>query len=457
MAGKRRMSLADVRYLYRARLRRKSVLVQELFAILGISVGVALLFASQVASTSLTRSVRELTNEIVGNAREFQLDARGPNGFDERLLGEVQRLPSVQVALPVLEQQASVIGPSGRRPVDLIGADPRFVRASGPLLRHFSARLLAGQRAIALPAPLASDVGVRPLQPVKLQIGASVVETLLATSLQEADIGGLVHSPVALAPVRYAQDLTGMQGRITRIFVKPRPGQERVLKAELARIAAAANVNLEPAGFDATLFAVASGPQSQSETTFSAISALVGFMFALNAMLLTVPTRRKLIEDLRPLGATRRINIQIMLFDALILGVLACVLGLALGELLSIAVFHSTPGYLAFAFPVGNDRIITWQSVAIAVAAGMAAAGAGVLWPLRHVLLLRPRPQRPKSGGDEDTELALCAVDGRTGVPCADDPHPAHSSPGSHFWELHADRRVAVPTAVPLRWVRKRL
>jgi putative ABC transport system permease protein len=384
---KRRLSLADLRYLYRARLRRKTMLVQELFAVLGIAVGVALLFASQVASTSLTRSVKELTSQLVGDTREFQVDARGPAGFDERILGEVRSLASVQVALPVFEAQASVIGPESREPVDLIGADPRLVRTSGPLLRHFSARLLAGERAIALPAPLAASIGVRPLQPVRLQIGASVVETLLATTLEEAEIGGLVHSPVVLAPVRYAQTLAGAPGRLSRIFLQARPGEEDRLRAEVAPLAAAAGVNFEPASFDSTLFAVASGPQSESETTFSVISALVGFMFALNAMLLTVPVRRKLIEDLRPLGATRRINIQIMLFDALIIGVLACVLGLALGELLSVAVFHSTPGYLAFAFPVGNDRIITWQSVAIALAAGMAAASAGVLWPLRHILL----------------------------------------------------------------------
>ncbi len=384
---KRRLSLADVRYLYRARLRRKTMVAQELFAILGIAVGVGLLFASQVASTSLTRSVKDLTSQLVGETRELQLGARGTDGFDERLLGEVRGLPSVQVALPVFEQQASVIGPAGREPVDLIGADPRFVRTSGPLLRRFSAKLLADQRAMALPAPLAGEIGVRSLQPLKLQIGANVVETLLTTTLGEADIGGLVNSPVVLAPVRYAQSLAGMRGRITRIFVQPRPGHERELSAELAPIASAAGLNIEPADFDSTLFAVASSPQSRGERTFSAISALVGFIFALNAMLLAVSSRRKLIEDIRPMGATRRINVQIMLFDALIIGVLACVLGLVLGELLSVAVFHSTPGYLAFAFPVGNDRIITWQSVVIALAAGMTAACAGVLWPLRHILL----------------------------------------------------------------------
>lgn len=379
------MSLSDILFLYRARLRARTVLVQECFAILGIAVGVALLFASQVASTSLTRSVSQLTSQIVGNT-QFQLDARGPNGFDERLLGEVRRQPGVRLALPVLEQQADVIGPSGQRSVDLIGTDPRFAHLGGSLLQRFSAKQLAAQRAIALPSPVAQAIGAGSLQTIKLQVGASVTETLLGATLGETDIGGLVHSPVALAPVAYAQRLTGMSGRITRIFVRTQPGAESEVHTELARLAASSGVNLEPATFDSALFAVAVAPESQSEALFSAISALVGFMFALNAMLVTVPSRRKLIRDVRPQGATRVMIVQILLFDALVLGVLACVLGLALGEVLSVAVFHATPGYLSFAFPVGNQRIVTWQSVALAVFAGMAAAIAGVLWPLRDIL-----------------------------------------------------------------------
>jgi putative ABC transport system permease protein len=61
---------------------------------------------------------------------------------------------------------------------------------------------------------------------------------------------------------------------------------------------------------------------------------------------------------------------------------------------LSIAVFHSAPGYLAFAFPVGDNRIVTWQSVALAVTAGIAAAVLGVLWPLREILARPPAPTR---------------------------------------------------------------
>jgi putative ABC transport system permease protein len=361
------------------------VLVQEAFAIVGIAVGVALLFATQVASTSLTGSVRELTREVVGNA-QWQLDARGPDGFDERLLGEVRRLAGVKVAWPVLEQQANVIGPRGERAVDLIGTDPRFANLGGSLLRRFSAEQLAAQRAIALPEPLAEAIGAGPLQTIKLQIGAKVITTLLAATLKQRDISGLVHSPVALAPVAYAQQVAGLNGHITRIFIEPEAGRRPQLQRALASVAGRAGANLEPADFDSTLFATAVAPESKSEALFSAISALVGFMFALNAMLISAPSRRKLLDEIRPHGATRLMIVQILLFDAVVLAVLACALGLLLGEVLSLAVFHSAPGYLSFAFPVGNDRIVTLRSVALAIGAGLAAAVAGVFWPLRDVL-----------------------------------------------------------------------
>jgi putative ABC transport system permease protein len=388
-----RVSLSSIRYIYRARLGARAVLVQESFAILGIAVGVALLFASQVSSTSLTGSETQLNSQLVGRA-QLQVDARGPEGFSERLLGEIRALPGVQVALPVLERQINIIGHSGERSVDLIGVDPHSVRTSGSLLRRFSARQLARLPVIALPAPLASEIGVGPLVPVKLQVGAEFVGSFVAATLGERDIGGLVNSPIAVTSIRYAQRLAGAHGTLSRIFVRVDPAQEARVRAELARLAAAWKVNLLPGGFDSRLFAVAAAPESKSEALFSGISALVGFMFAVNAMLVTVPSRRRLIEQLRPNGATRLMTVQFLLFDAGVIGVVGCVLGLVLGDILSIAVFHGTPGYLAFAFPVGNNRIVTWESAALAVAAGMAAAIVGVLWPVREILArpLQPTP-----------------------------------------------------------------
>ena len=75
------MSLSDLVYLYRARLRTRSVIVQDLFAIVGIAVGVALLFASQVASTSLTQSVQQLSNQIIGSAQSVPPKGRPSTAF----------------------------------------------------------------------------------------------------------------------------------------------------------------------------------------------------------------------------------------------------------------------------------------------------------------------------------------------------------------------------------------
>ena len=161
---------------------------------------------------------------------------------------------------------------------------------------------------------------------------------------------------------------------------------------------------MQNADADATFFGEAAGPINQATTLFSAISALVGFMFAYCAMLLTVPLRRGLVRDLRRDGATRWMTIKTLLFDAAVLGGVASLLGLALGDLLSITLFHSNPGYLSFAFPVGTQRIIDARSIVLAIGAGLLASCIGVLTPLRDIF---SRPLRGGSGAS-----GLGAADG---------------------------------------------
>jgi putative ABC transport system permease protein len=372
------------------------MVVQEVLAVVGIAVGVALLFASQVASTSLSGSVRQLSNEIIGRDQQLQVDARGPAGFGEGLLGRVSRLAGVRGAVPVLEESATVIGGKGSQAVDLFGTTPQFAAAGGPVVRHLSTRQLAHIHALALPQPVAEDIGASALGSIKIQVGARVVSTLLALTLSERQIGALIGSPVALTPIAYAQRITGMTGRLSRIFIRVAAGQQALVSHELAVVARQANVNVEPADFDSKLFTVASTPEAQSETLFSVISALVGFLFAFTAILLTVPRRRKHIEELWPHGASYGITLEILLFDAAVLALLGCALGLALGDLLSLAAFDRAPGYLASAFPVGNSRIITARSVILAVLAGSASAIGGVLWPMRELLLRTPARPSPR-------------------------------------------------------------
>lgn len=377
--------LSALRYVYEARLATRAVVLQEGFALAGIAVGVALFFASQVSASSLNHGVSQLNNQLVGNA-QVQLKARSYQGVSEHMLTEVRAVRSVENALPIDERQVNLIGNRGERPVLLIGVEPAALKLSSKFDRRFSARQLARFHAIAVPAPLDHEIGDGPLESVHIQVGSTYSVAFLGTTLGAAELGGLVHSPIAVTSISYAQRLTRAPSTVTRIFVHYQPTRGAEARAALARIARRWSVNLQPATWETRLFAVAVSPENESETLFSAISALVGFLFALNAMLVTVPSRRKLIEDLYPHGYTRSETVQIVLVNAAVLGLLAAGVGLVLGDLLSILVFDVTPGYLTFAFPVGSGRVIEWQTLALAGGLALVTSVLGVLWPLREIL-----------------------------------------------------------------------
>jgi putative ABC transport system permease protein len=389
--------LSNLLHLYRIRVRAR--LVQELLALVGIAVGVALLYAASVANTSLTESVARLTAGIVGDAR-FQVEARSADGFDERLLGRVERLPGVWAAAPMLDLQANVVGPGGRRSVLLVGGDPRFARLGGAFVRAFRSDEFARQRVVALPAPLARSLGLSLGGAGALEIAGRRRETVVGALLDRPDVGDLAASPVVIAPLAYVQELAGLRGRVTRVYVMPAPGRARQVEAGLRGLAGD-RLNVRPALFDVQLFDKAALPTHASTTLFFAFSAGIGFLFAFSAMLLTVPQRRRLIGDLRADGFGPRVVLQVLALDALVLGVVASAVGIGLGELLSRALFSSTPGYLGYTFPIGSERIVGARSVLIAAAGGLLAATAAVVAPYGRV------GSRSRRSADEDRGSAL--------------------------------------------------
>jgi putative ABC transport system permease protein len=379
--------LASVLDLYRMRLRAR--LLQECFALAGIAAGVALLFAAQVSGSSLESSVAQLSHGIAGRAT-LQLLARDPHGFPQSTLARVRSIPGVRVAAPVLEAGANATGPTGSESVELIGADQSLSELGGALVRHTALRPFLGIGAVVLPAPLAKAIGVTKFgQEVRFQLAGHTTEAPLYTQLYKSQIGTLVASPVAIVPLSAAQEMTGLPSRLTRILVAPAPGAEPRVRVALEALAAG-RLNVEPIGYEQSLFAKAAAASNQSTALFATVSAIVGFLFAFDAMLLTVPQRRRLIADLRRDGYAPRTVIAVLLSDAVALGLLACALGLVLGEALSIYVLHSNPAFLSLAFALGSQRVVTWQSVAIATSGGMFAAVVAVLSPLRDVLSENP-------------------------------------------------------------------
>jgi putative ABC transport system permease protein len=379
--------LANALHLYRVRLRAR--LLQECFAVVGIAAGVGLLFASQIASSSLSSSVGQLNSGIVGGAR-LQLTARDPHGFPETVVAQARRLPGVRVVAPLLEVPANAVGPRGSESVELVGADENLLKLGGSLVHNVKQKPFGTIGFLVLPAPVAQTVGVSRYGDVfHVQAGGLYSEAVLDEQLTAKAVGPLIDSPIAVGPIEYAQEASGARGRVTRALVEPAPGQTAAVRGELERLAAG-RIGVESSGYDEVLFAKAAAATNQSTQLFAVISALVGFLFAFNAMLLTVPQRRRLIADLRRDGYTPPAVIGILMLDALVLGAIACALGLLLGNELSIHLFHSNPGYLSSAFAVGSQRVVNWQSIAIAVVGGMGAASVAVLSPFKDIVSRDP-------------------------------------------------------------------
>ena len=375
-------------YLYRRRLRVHAA--QELFAAIGIAIAVALVFAATVAESSIAGASGEVIHAVTGPA-SLQLRARGGDGFEEHLLASVERLPGVKQAAPLLEQTATLRAPSGRHTtIDLAGTDTSLAVLDGLGETLPLAALTPGTIGLSQASAQALDIKARGRSGgagyVTLQMRGRATTLRVSAVLGHEAVGALSRALVAVMPLERMQQLSHLPGAITRIFVQAQPGAEAKVRSELDGIAGG-RLQVAPADQDVTLLKQALGPSALASGLFAAIGALLGFLFAFNAMLLTVPERRQAIADLRLAGARRAGIVQMVLFQALCLGVAASLVGLAGGYVLSVGVFHQSSAYLAEAFTLGSNTVVGLRPVLLAFGGGVLAtclASALVLADLRR-------------------------------------------------------------------------
>jgi putative ABC transport system permease protein len=221
-------------------------------------------------------------------------------------------------------------------------------------------------------------------------------------------IGPLAQSSIAVARLAEVQALAQQPGRVSRILVEPRPRREAEVRSALTALVdgRAAVTSLDA---ETRVLAQASGPNDQSTGLFAAISAIVGLLLAFNAMLLTIPERRRSVADLRLQGFAPRQVVAVVGFQALVLGVLASLAGVLIGELLARTLFGSVPTYLSFAFPTGTQRVVEPRTVALAFAGGVLATCLAAAQPLADL-----RPDRAIDAIYRDGGEPGQALSGRT-------------------------------------------
>jgi putative ABC transport system permease protein len=364
------MRLSVLFGLYRRRLRDHTV--TELLAGGGIAVGVALVFGVLVANGSILGSVREDVRAVGGSA-DLEFVARSPSTFSVRLADRIAGLPGVARSASLLRQYAVIEGRRGRQRIQFVGIDPGLIGLGGFATKNLGAGALLLARGVGLPSNLARAIGAEARQTSTLVVNGSSSPVRVRAVLNSGTIGPLASVPLVAALLPYAQAIAGLRGQVNEVLIEPRPGKERQVTGEL-RALAGDTIDVGPADNELRLAETAATPVNRSTSLFVAIAAMVGFLLALNAMLLTIPERRRAIADMRIQGFDLRQVLAIVVFQAMVLGIGASCAGIVAGDLLARTLFHEVPNYLATAFPVTDNQTVHVSTVMVAFGCGLLAA-----------------------------------------------------------------------------------
>jgi putative ABC transport system permease protein len=413
--------MISVRTLFRFYRRHLRVQpLRELMAVVGVAAGVALLFAVQVANSSVTGAFEQVVHGVAGHAT-LEVAARSPEGFSQSIGEQIESTPGIKAAAPVLTQQVIVVGPKASKPLTLVGADERLATLGGELISRFERYAEVSRRGLlVLTQPTAETVGVKRGDVVPIKIGERTEHLALDSIVPDSQLGPLSESPIAATSLPVVQVLSRLPNRITRVLIEPREGREAQVRRTLDE-RFGSTLNVRPVDTEVQLLSDAAKPEAQLTALFSAISLVVGIILAYNALLLASGERRVFIAYLVQLGTPDSSIIASLAFDALILGLLGSILGLLAGDAISLLAYRAPPGYLTAAFPIGGQRIVSLQTILIALGAGLFAAFAATALPAisllrssaiepdaeRVVSLLR-RPRLSESAVFGSGALLLC-------------------------------------------------
>jgi putative ABC transport system permease protein len=354
---------------------------------LAIVLGVAMISGTYVLTDSIDNAfdqiftdIREGSNVVISGKSAFDLsDGSGVTEptLDESLLDQVRDLPGVaQAEGGVDSDSTSLIGKDGDAIV--YGGAPNlgFSISSGdspfnPL------RLVAG----SWPGPdeVVIDSGVADKEDFGIgdEIGVQIegpVEPLRISGIVEfgsdLSIGG---ATLAGFDLPTAQRLFDKEGRLDEIAVASKPGlSDQELLSQVQEI-------LPP---NAQALSGQQQAQQDAADTNEFISFLRGFLLAFggialfvgsfviaNSLSITIAQRTREFATLRTLGASRRQVLRSIILEALVVGVVASVIGLFLGLLLATGLFSL---FEAVGFTLPNTGLVfESRTVVVALLAGI--------------------------------------------------------------------------------------
>ena len=409
--------------------------------ILGIALGVSVMVAIDLANSAASRAFDLSTDAIAGRATHQIIG--GPAGLDEAVYARLRTEGVPVAAAPIVTDY--VTSPQlGGRPIQLLGVDP-FAEAPfrsylvGPGSGGAEAqRGASGGAALGTPVGLAQLVafltrpgalliseglaaenGLALGDPVMLDAGGRQSTGFVAGLLRPSDalsrraLDGLI-----LADLATAQEITGRIGRLDTIdLIAPR-GDLTGLRNLSGLLPADAQI--VPVRLRSGALAQMTAAFRTNLTALSLLALVVGMFLIYNSMTFSVVQRRPLFGTLRCLGVTRGEIGVLVLGEAVMVGALGSLLGLALGVILGQGAVQAVTQTI-------NDLyfVVTVRGIAIPVAslakgalAGVFATVAAAALPAWEATTVSPRQALTRSGLEETARrlVPLTALAGGIGI-----------------------------------------
>ncbi|MCB1758624.1 MAG: ABC transporter permease [Gammaproteobacteria bacterium] len=299
---------------------------QSALAILGITLGVAVVLAVELANQSARRAFALSLEQIEGRVSHRLVGVGGT--LDENFYRQLRRADGLREIAPVIEGEVVLHGERFK----LLGLDPlaeRPLRSLLPKLDSLQLRtLMTTPDTVLLPYASAARLAIGTNDRIELEIAGERRSVTVAGIA--GDSGTAVPDGLLLADIASAQTLLRMPGVISRIELRLNDDDVRKLAARLP-----AGMRLERAGRrDSTSRALSDAFQTNL-SAMSLLALLVGAFLIYNAMTVSVLQRRAQFGTLRLLGVTRGELFRLLLGETLLIGAFGSVLGLLLGWLLA--------------------------------------------------------------------------------------------------------------------------
>jgi len=299
-------------------------------SVIAIALGVALGMAIHLVNRSAADEVSLAARSLFGLA-DLVVEGDG-NGFDESLYPRIANVRGVQLASPVVEVEARLVGRRGT--MKALGVDAFRASRMQPsitLERGGSEQGFFDPDAVYLSAAAARELGLEAGDQLRLQVGLGPVPLRIAGVLP----GAAYREPLIVFDIATAQWRLDRLGRLDRVELRLAPGaRPQDVRAEL-RSLLPAGVDVETPGAETDEALRLSRAYRANLTALALVALFTGAFLVYATQSLSVVRRRKELALLNALGLTAAEQLRAILLGAALLGGAGAALGIVLGVLVA--------------------------------------------------------------------------------------------------------------------------